>query len=134
VDAYGIDFSDYAVKNSCHNTNGRIFRHDLTTPLPCKKMQTVDLLTCFDMLEHIEEEHIPMVFENMLRLMPRNVVMNICVLPENGYDKSHVTVKPRVYWINMLYRYLPGYRLRHSDCSDVWWFNNPETLFSLEVV
>ena len=136
VGACGIDCSHYAVKAGNAFAGGYLECHDLTKSLPPTAVNPyapINVLTCFDMMEHIEESDIPMVFENMLRFRPRYIVMNICVPPEDGYDTSHVTIRPREYWLEKMWRYLPGYHMSHCNFSaEVWWFNKPEALFVLE--
>lgn len=105
----------------------------MTRTLPRELVQgPVDIVTCFDLLEHIDEYHTRIVLENMLRLRPKYIIMNICVSPQDGFDASHVNVRPRGYWLRGFAQFLPGYSLLHDQTEDVWWFNRPKTLFVLE--
>lgn len=131
---YGVDWSDYALTHGYEILHDFIHRHNLTRPLPRRLIPPVSCVTCFDMLEHIEDADLPVVFENMLMLRPGTIVMNICVPPQVGFDTSHVNVQPREYWLEKFRRYLPGYRLSEHNYVNpqVWWFNQERSLFVLE--
>lgn len=135
VACVGIDWSGYAVSEGNTYDSGYLICHNLTRPLPgrfVREYAPVDMVTCFDMMEHIEDGDVGAVFENMLLLRPKHILMNICTKEIDGYDISHVNVRPREYWLEKIARYLPGYTVREGESVDVWWFNTPDTLFVLE--
>ena len=130
--AIGLDHSAYAISQATPEIRPYIFQHDLTQPLPeyVKDFAPVDMVTCFDVLEHIDEADVGHVLENMLELNPTYIVCNVCVGSQPGFDHSHVNVRHRGYWHRVFMHYLHGYMPdeMHLD-SNVWWFNDEETVF-----
>ena len=96
--AYGEDISDYAIQNCHPNVKNYI-------SLPNNKLY--DLLICKDVLEHIEEENLP----NVLQEIKNKSNQFFFVIPlgdedrfrirEYEVDITHVTKKNEEWWIKL---------------------------------
>lgn len=97
-EAYGIDISRYGVRQANKNYTGHFLVCDAQTSFPFKK-KTFDLLTCFDVLEHLE--HPLKTMGNMFDLC-KDVM--ICATPNKAvekpirkimrdYDETHINAK-----------------------------------------
>lgn len=111
---YGVDISRYAIekaKANCVNCAGNFIVCDAQTNLPFKK--TFDLITCFDVLEHLEN---PLkAIKNMINLCKGAL---ICTTPNKAvekpirsitkdYDKTHINVKFPSEWETCLRENFP---------------------------
>lgn len=135
VDAFGVEWSPYACANS--PVKKYISNRDITIFMGKK---TYDLVTCFDMMEHIYEDDADLALHKIFSRADNWVVFNIGVEESPGElldDKSHVNIQPRKYWEEKLTEIGKDYSFvllpeGHSAKSDVWWFNVPKSLFVLE--
>lgn len=129
VEAYGFDFSEYAINNLCPGCSKDWFRvWDATkTPWPYGD-KSFDLLTALDFFEHLYSEDIPKVVDEMYRVARKWVFLQIAVvgggsgygIHEKGYIlkrgepvpveleanacAGHVTVQPPSFWYERLDR------------------------------
>jgi len=127
IEAYGFDFSKWAV------TEGRFYRckpewillHDATKPWPFKR--SFDLLVALDFFEHIYEEDLDFVIDEMFKATGKFAFLVIATTKEGekGYilkkgetvsfkDRrtwaGHVTVCDETWWRKKLER--PGWKFR----------------------
>jgi len=112
ADAYGIDCSKFAVEKSYDQ--GRVQLVDVAKGLPMFPDDTFDFVYSLATLEHIHEEHIPGLLDEIKRVLkPTGETFHY---PEVGTtahaqaDKSHVTIYPLSWWVDQLERVFPGGR------------------------
>lgn len=94
VKAYGIEGSENARD---YFLTDKIFILDLREPI--RLSMTVDLVTCFEVAEHIEPEYANQFLENLV-LLSKKVVMSAACPGQAGH--YHVNCQPREYWIERM--------------------------------
>lgn len=105
-EVYGVDFvfDPYEHNKDKNITYYKAFAHKL--PLQNKQ---VDILTAFDMLEHLLEEDVDTVFEEFLRVTKKMFIFSICTRDSSGFRQHvgslHPTVKEIDWWHNKLKKY-----------------------------
>jgi 2-polyprenyl-3-methyl-5-hydroxy-6-metoxy-1,4-benzoquinol methylase len=128
VDAHGIDPSEYAFDEVPADIKGRtvigiaqeIYLED----------STFDVVTCFDVLEHIPEDDIPQVLSELFRVSKQWVILRVVTkeLPDD-VDASHATIHDKDWWIEKIKE--AGGIVEPTENyvnPTVWWFNVPEFL------
>ncbi len=80
LDSWGTDISHYAVDRPAQGAQGRLEWGDLMAGLPYKDGQ-FELLSCFEVLEHMEPEKISTVIKEIARVAEKYV---ICTIPSFG--------------------------------------------------
>ncbi len=111
VNAYGVDISDYAIKN-CHNDINKrlalIKNNNLTNSL--KKLnfkKKFDWIISKDVFEHIPINHLKTLLNQMSKISKKLFV--IVPLGEKSryrikqyhLDKTHIVIKNEKWWINL---------------------------------
>jgi len=93
----GIDISQWAINNSPYK-HLVLWQEDITGNL--KTHINYDLVVAYDILEHIEEEKIPIALKNVFELTSKNALFSIPFLgdPNLEADVTHKTKKPREWW------------------------------------
>ena len=115
IEAYGFDFSKWAI------TEGRFYRckpewllvHDATKPWPFKRK--FDLVIALDFFEHIYEEDLDFVIDEMLKAAGKYVFLVIATTKEGeeGYilrKGDPISFKERRTWAGHV-----------TVCSEEWW-------------
>jgi len=92
--AIGLDNSEYA-----GTISNQYIHHDATKGLPFEDKE-FDLVISSDFFEHLPEDKIDSVRNEMLRV-GKNVIALINFKKEK-IDNTHLTVKPREWWRNKL--------------------------------
>jgi hypothetical protein len=100
VDAYGLDFSKYAISQS--DVQDRISCLDLKKDISETKTRKYDVVTCFDCVEHIEDKYIDKVIQDVLDLAGEYAIFYI---PDEEFlktcadsDESHISIHSTKYW------------------------------------
>lgn len=128
VDAYGVDPSEYAFNEVPADIKGRTVigaaqqLHD--------EDNSFDLVTCFDVLEHIPEKDVPQVLSEMLRVSKQWLIIRVVTkeLP-NDVDANHSIIREKDWWIEKIKE--AGGIVEPTENyvnNSVWWFNVPEFL------
>ncbi len=102
-DAYGVDISTYGTKQGKNLGDSQLLVCDAQTSMPFKA-ESFDLVTCFDVLEHLPFPERALV--NMLNVCKNTLV---CTTPNrkvekpirklmNDYDETHINVKTPLQW------------------------------------
>lgn len=103
VDAYALEGSVSCVEKLVIPKE-RMIIADLRFPidLPLDTPQKYDLVTCWEVAEHIEEPYVPEFIANLERFMEDdgNLAMSICTLA----GRYHYTVKPLEWWFKQFKR------------------------------
>lgn len=105
-EVYGVDFAfdPYEYNKDKHITYYKAFAHEL----PLKDKQ-VDVLTSFDMLEHLVEGDVENVFEEFYRITKKLFIFSICTRDSTGFRDQlgtlHPTVKELDWWHNKISKY-----------------------------
>jgi 2-polyprenyl-3-methyl-5-hydroxy-6-metoxy-1,4-benzoquinol methylase len=128
VDARGIDPSEYAFEEIPSDIKGRtaigiaqeIYLED----------NVFDVVTCFDVLEHIPEKDVPQVLSELLRVSKQWVILRVVTkeLPDD-VDANHATIHDKDWWIEKIKE--AGGIVEPTENyvnASVWWFNVPEFL------
>ena len=108
IDSYGIEISDYALKNALAEVKDRI-KHGSLIDIPFDN-ETFDVISIFDIIEHIHPKDTEKAFEELNRVLKRGGVL-ILTTPNSGfvgdwiYDLTHINVRPPKYWKMMLENY-----------------------------
>lgn len=108
IDAYGFDISKWAIKHSPNIIKERL---EASSGLNQKlyKENDFDVIATFETAEHIEADDVAIWFENLYYwLKPGGKLFATICLGHNNIrgvddnDKSHQTLRPRIWWENVL--------------------------------
>lgn len=130
IDTLGIDVSEYAIKNA-----------KIPDRVQIGEVQNVkwqdnnfDVVTAFDVMEHISEKEVPKVCGELLRVTKKYVVVRVPTKVEKGdLDAYHETIKPKEWWEKQFAKQ-GGKVVSNEEYIDkgIWWFNMPEYLIVIE--
>ena len=104
VPAYGIEGSPNAIE---YFMTDSIFVYDLREPI--KLNIDIDLVTCFEVFEHVESEYTDQMLQNLAGMSHR--ILASAAEPGAG-GHYHVNCQPRDYWIERMNHL--GYRYDHT--------------------
>lgn len=128
VVAYGIDPSEYALSEVDLNYRDKV-RIGIAQSLPFLN-NSFDVVTCFDVLEHISEEEVSTVLSEMFEVSKQWVILRVVTkeLPDD-VDASHATIHDKDWWCEKIKE--AGGIVEPTENyvnHTVWWFNVPEFL------
>jgi len=128
IDAEGFDYSEWAISNPYFRCKPDWLRvHDATKPWPYK-YSSFDLVIALDLLEHIYEDDLSLVINEMFRVAKKWIFLQIATVGgtsgagvhEDGYIlkkgepipieregnavAGHVTVQPNSFWYELFDR------------------------------
>lgn len=109
-DAWGTDFSPYALKKAPEDVRTYLRQHDLTHPNQTHfGSDAFQLVTCFETLEHIDEASTDMALWHIRDVLKPDglALLTICVDTQPGWDTdpTHINIKSRGWWEKKLGRY-----------------------------
>ncbi len=125
VEAYGVDVSAYAVKNGLAHVREHIKEGDIRQ-LPFKD-NSFDLVTSFDVLEHIYRDDIPKAIAECTRVSSKfqfhkiYTTENRALHKLHGTDLSHVSVFDKVWWQKL-------WKEQKLKMVNKWWPKLPESV------
>lgn len=105
-EVYGVDFVFEPYENNKHKniTYYKTYAHDL----PFENKQ-IDILTSFDMLEHLVEEDVDIVLKEFYRVTSKKFIFSICTNDSCSFRDNvgtlHPTVKDLNWWHNKISKY-----------------------------
>lgn len=108
VEAWGTDVSTYALSQAPEDTSPYLRLFDLTGDRQADHIAgfPFDLLTCFETLEHIPQEHVTSALKHLYRALKPGgrSILTICTDLQPGWDSdpTHVTIKPHDWWTERL--------------------------------
>lgn len=138
VEAWGFDFSKWAIENKYKGVqDGWIIQWDATKGWPYGD-KSFDLVLALDIMEHVYEDDLNFVINQMYRVSKKWVFLQIGSTPAGGYIlkkgesvpielevntvAGHVTVCKREWWIEKLLKddagKERGWRLRNDIVED----------------
>lgn len=94
---YGIEGTPNALECMPPGLQKSIFIRDLRVPLDNLLPHRMDLVICFEVAEHIEEEYAEAFVKNLTKLSDR-ILMSAAVPGQGG--RVHVNCQPWVYWFH----------------------------------
>lgn len=100
IDAHGCDISDWAIAHCEHEAEGRLRQVDIRDGLPYDDA-LFDLITCMQVLEHVEEEFLELAVSEMHRVTRRWLFIEV---PFGNYpvgDPTHVSYFPITFWLKL---------------------------------
>lgn len=97
VEAYGVDVSEYAISKVHPSVREHCWAASLTEPLP----RTYDLITCVEVIEHINPADAEKVIANLCNATDR---LLLSTSPFDYAEPTHVNVQPPEVWSSLLAR------------------------------
>ena len=126
IESWGLDYSRYALSQAPEDVRENLRFFDLTKrDLSFFGSKTFTLLSCFETLEHIEEQYCAQAVQHLWSLLRPGgtAALAICVEGQPGWDTdpTHVTVRPREFWDSHLANV--GFEPDHQAEDDLrrWW-------------
>lgn len=122
----GVDVTGLEVSRHCHLTRACnwVVNHDLCRtpwPVPGIAEAASDDVLCFSVavLEHVPEDKLPAVIREMARTTHRGLHGIDFGHNDDGFDKTHVTLKSREWWLEQFARHAPGYPVEVLDKEEL---------------
>ncbi len=91
VEAEGIDFSEFAIARSRDDVRSHLTIGSITDPL----QHRYDLITCFEVLEHLSPQDADKAIANLCTFTDDLVVSST---PMHYRDPTHTNIHPQEYW------------------------------------
>jgi hypothetical protein len=98
VDAEGIDFSEFAIARSRDDIRSHLTIGSITDPL----QHRYDLITCFEVLEHLSPPDADKAIANLCAFTDDLVVSST---PMHYRDPTHTNIHPQEYWTERFARH-----------------------------
>jgi cellulose synthase/poly-beta-1,6-N-acetylglucosamine synthase-like glycosyltransferase len=112
VESFGIDFSSYALTQVHPDIQPYCRRASLAEPITGGPY---DLVTCIEVLEHMEEADALRAIENLTAVTD---VILFSSTPDDIDDPTHINVQPLLYWLRAFAKH-DFYPIAGSDASFV---------------
>jgi len=95
VDTYGMELSEYAVKNRLHE---RVSQGSITEGT----MHPKDLVVAFDVLEHLKYEDLGHAIDNMIESTKKYILISVPVIgnPALEIDPTHIIKESEEWWLS----------------------------------
>jgi hypothetical protein len=94
VDAEGIDVSEYAIEHADPRAAGHVRVGDLAAPLG----RRFDVVTCIEVLEHIEAGQVEAVVANLCAATDAILLSST---PDEFNEGTHINVRPPSHWLSL---------------------------------
>lgn len=119
----GIEISQWAIKNAFID---RINQGDITKGMVCPF--TPDLITCIDVLEHIDYENIDFVIDCIFNITEKYILISIPVIgnPDLENDSTHKIKETEEWWMKKF----TDRGLKHIQTPEHFLFKNQIYIFS----
>jgi len=111
LDAYGLEGTENIIP-WLKISQWRLYFKDLRTEIDLEKK--FDLVTCFEVFEHIEPEYADILLANLTRMSDR---LLISAAPPGQGGHYHVNCQPIIYWIEKFAKL--GYRPDMCIVADI---------------
>lgn len=104
-EAKGIELSNSVLKDYANDLyKKRIVQQGSLTKLPFKDNE-FDVVFSSEVLEHINEEDIPLVVSELFRVCKKVIFLTISLRPSSNFNKYHINLKPRLWWENQFLKH-----------------------------
>jgi SAM-dependent methyltransferase len=133
VEAYGIDYSEYAIENAFYKSRPYIQLADSQNiPYPDN---TFDMVIARELLEHLTVGQVLNTIKEMDRVCKPEGILYFTIwlnfdptaspdiLCSDSRDQSHVTYMPRQFWLRLFERNFPYLMLSHDLEANLDWMN-----------
>jgi glycosyltransferase involved in cell wall biosynthesis/SAM-dependent methyltransferase len=97
VQAYGIDLSEYAIRQVPEDLKGFCAVKSVLEPLPESFPLTYDLITCIEVLEHLSHDEGQVAVKNIAS--KTRCILFSSTPHEDRAEPTHVNVRPIIYWL-----------------------------------
>lgn len=94
VDAHGVDLSEYAISEGDPRAAGHLRVGRLEDPLPLR----YDVISCIEVLEHIEAGAVEQVIANLCAATDHIL---LSTTPDDFNEGTHINVRPPSYWLSL---------------------------------
>ena len=98
VEAFGVDVSDYAIKQARPDLKDYLTVDSILKPLKSR----YDLIVSIEVIEHIDEKDCDQVIKNMC--VASDQVL-LATTPDDFDDPTHFNVNPPLYWVQKFSQY-----------------------------
>ena len=98
VEAFGVDISEYAIRNVHPDIQPYCWVGSVTDPFP----QRYELIVCIEVLEHLPHHDAEEAVENLCRYTDDIVFSST---PLDFKEATHVNVQPPEYWVELFARH-----------------------------
>ena len=98
VEAYGFDLSEYVINMVDPSISEYCFAHSIMDELPAKYNMKYDLVTCFEVLEHLYPEDAEKAIANLCKMSD---TIEFSSTPYDREENTHVNVQLQEYWVRM---------------------------------
>lgn len=118
----GIPVLGLEISKHCYLTRAveNILNCDLcVTPWVSPPPHDFDLCYSVATLEHIPERYLPAVIEEMVKTSKRGLHGVDFGHHDDGFDKTHVTLRPRDWWVDLFAKHAPGYPVEIVDKEEL---------------
>jgi len=102
IEAYGCDISDYAIRACPSAIRDWLTQVTLGKEILPYSNNRYDLVTSFEVLEHIPEEDIQFTLQEIKRVASKWVVMSIHLGERKDETIEHCTLRSRDWWNNQI--------------------------------
>ncbi len=101
IGAVGFDISNHATEHAYGLAEGYCSVH------PPRLDDRFELVTCYDVLEHLTEEEVDDVLNDIYLVASRDVLFSICMAGDPNFerDATHVLCRSKPWWMNKLSKY-----------------------------
>jgi len=101
-EVFGCDISEYAIKEANFNLQGNFTHICSITELDyCDNF--ADLVTCFDVLEHVPKKDSEKAIQELKRVSSKYILCSICFKGDRNEkkDKTHINIRTRGWWMDL---------------------------------
>jgi hypothetical protein len=95
VDAWGVDVSEYAISEVPDDIKPYCHQASLASPLPDALPERFDLVSCIEVVEHMEPGEGQRAIEQLCRITDRVLFSST---PDGFAEPTHFTVRPAEEW------------------------------------
>lgn len=134
VDSFGIDPSDYALLEAPEEIKDKLSL-GVAQSIDFKD-NSFDLVTCFDVMEHIAEKDVYKSLKEMLRVTNKWLILRVVTKElDDDIDTYHEKIHELEWWHQKIKKAggIVEATEKYLD-KNVWWFNVPEFLIVVKKV
>lgn len=130
IDAYGIDISEYAIETAPASIKNRLGLGDISDNAFMMEnfgTKSYQIITCFDVLEHIKVPELYNAILHAARMASQYVILNVPVKDtddepdesKTSTDKTHVSIYTPTWWLSTFAKIGRPFKLELQSCKVV---------------